>query len=123
MNNKDEILHLFHEWNGALQTGDASIVTALYDVEGILLPTVSNQVRYTHDEISDYFESFLARRPQGQIDHSNVRLLGNLAINSGTYTFTFNDGSEINARYTFVYRWSGERWMILEHHSSQMPEQ
>jgi hypothetical protein len=51
-----------------------------------------------------------------------VRVFGQIAINSGIYTFSFNDGASVQARYTFVYRWNGERWMIIEHHSSQMPE-
>lgn len=116
------ILELFDVWNGALQTGDPKKVAALYETNGILLPTLSNRVRHNHDEIEDYFVQFLAKGPVGQIDEANVRTFGALAINSGTYTFTFSDGSAASARFTFVYRWNGERWMIVEHHSSQMPE-
>ncbi len=56
------------------------------------------------------------------IDEANVRVFGQVAINSGIYTFTFKDGAVVQARFTFVYRWNGSRWMIVEHHSSQMPE-
>ena len=120
--NKNEITSLFDEWNQALQTGDPKKVAALYESNGILLPTVSNQVRHNHAEIEDYFVHFLAKGPQGKIDEANVRTFGQLAINSGVYTFTFKDGATVQARFTFVYRWNGERWMIVEHHSSQMPE-
>lgn len=51
-----------------------------------------------------------------------MRVFGDLAINSGLYTFTFADGSTVAARFTFVYRRSGDRWQIIEHHSSRMPE-
>ena len=119
---KNEILSLFDEWNSALQTGDPKKVAALYEYNGILLPTVSNQVRHNHEEIEDYFVHFLAKGPQGKIDEANVRIFGDLAINSGVYTFTFKDGAVVQARFTYVYRWNGERWMIVEHHSSQMPE-
>ncbi len=119
---ESEIKSLFDEWNSALQTGEPKNVAALYASDGILLPTVSNKVRHNQEEIEDYFVHFLAKGPQGKIDEANVRIFGKLAINSGVYTFTFKDGSSVQARYTFVYRYNGERWMIVEHHSSQMPE-
>ena len=120
--NSSEIVALFEDWNAALQTGDPKQVAALYEEDAILLPTVSNQVRHNHQEIEDYFTVFLAKGPKGVIDESNVRLFGELAINSGVYTFSFSDGAVVQARYTFVYRSNGESWKIVEHHSSQMPE-
>ncbi|MES9966602.1 MAG: nuclear transport factor 2 family protein, partial [Sedimenticola sp.] len=75
-----------------------------------------------HEEVEDYFVHFLAKGPVGEIDEANIRTFGDIAINSGIYTFTFKDGAVVQARYTFVYRWNGERWLIIEHHSSQMPE-
>ena len=118
----NEITALFDEWNSALQTGDPKKVAALYENNGILLPTLSNRVRHNHEEIEDYFVHFLAKGPVGKIDEANVRTYGQIAINSGLYTFTFKDGAIASARFTFVYRWNGKRWMIVEHHSSQMPE-
>lgn len=120
--NKNEIIALFDEWNGMLQTGDPQKVTPLYETNGILLPTVSNKVRHNHEEIEDYFTHFLAKGPVGKIDEANIRTFGQIAINSGIYTFSFKDGSSVQARFTFVYRWNGQRWMITEHHSSRLPE-
>ena len=119
---KNEITALFDEWNRALQTGDPKKVSALYENDSILLPTLSNKVRHNHKEIEDYFDHFLAKGPVGKINEANVRTLKEIAINSGVYTFTFSDGATAQARFTFVYRWNGKRWMIIEHHSSQMPE-
>jgi uncharacterized protein (TIGR02246 family) len=119
---KSEITALFEQWNSALKTGDPKQVAALYAGDAILLPTVSNQVRHNHAEIEDYFVHFLAKGPQGKIDESNVRIFGELAINSGVYSFTFRDGMTVQARFTYVYRWDGQRWSIIEHHSSAMPE-
>lgn len=121
--NESVILSLFDQWNSALKTGDPKQVTALYDDEAILLPTVSNQVRRDSGEIEDYFAHFLTKGPQGKIDQANVRLFADLAINSGVYTFSFSDGSSVQARFTFVYRWNGKAWNIIEHHSSKMPEE
>ena len=116
------IAALFEEWNTALQTGEPKNVTALYESNAILLPTISNQVRHNHEEIEDYFIHFLAKGPKGVINESNIRTFGNIAINSGIYTFTFSDGNSVQARFTYVYRWKGQRWLIVEHHSSALPE-
>jgi len=120
--NTDVIAAQFDEWNEALQTGDPKNVVALYDPQGILLPTVSNKVRTNPAEIEDYFVHFLAKKPVGKIDESHIRTYGEIAMHAGIYTFTFEGGAEVQARFSFVYRWNGVRWLIVEHHSSQMPE-
>ena len=98
-------------------------MTALYAENAILLPTVSNRVRHNHAEIRDYFVSFLAKQPQGVIDEANVRFLADdLVINSGVYTFTFGNGDQVSARFTYLYRHVDNEWRIIEHHSSAMPE-
>ncbi len=119
---QSDIPTLFEQWNNALQTGDPKQVAALYETNAILLPTVSNKVRHNHAEIEDYFVNFLAKGPKGVINESNVRTFGDVAINSGVYTFTFSDGASVQARFTYVYRWNGQEWKIVEHHSSAMPE-
>src|SRR4051812_40782523 len=42
-----EIAGLFDRWNAALASGDAEQVTSLYAPDGVLEPTVSNEVRST----------------------------------------------------------------------------
>lgn len=56
-----EITALFDEWNNALQTRDPEQVANLYAGNAIFLPTMSNRVRHTHEEIKDYFSTFLRR--------------------------------------------------------------
>jgi uncharacterized protein (TIGR02246 family) len=123
---KNEISALFSEWNKALATGDSQTVTSLYAPDGVLLPTVSNDVRTTPDEIKAYFDVFLKLKPQGVIDEENIQILDdNSAINSGVYTFTLvKDGKpeKVQARYTYVYEKMGDKWLIKNHHSSAMPE-
>ncbi|MEY4960387.1 MAG: hypothetical protein RL610_566 [Pseudomonadota bacterium] len=121
-----DIRKLFDAWNAALQTGDPEQVVDLYAFNAILLPTVSNKVRHTRAEIRDYFVHFLKNHPKGKIDESNVRIYNGIAINSGIYTFTLKptggDKVQVQARFTYVYQWFGDRWLIIEHHSSKMPE-
>ena len=65
-------------------------------------------------------------KPKGAIIEANIRVFGDIAINSGVYKFILTkDGkeSDVMARFTFVYRKGLDgRWLIVEHHSSGMPE-
>ncbi|AFZ03592.1 SgcJ/EcaC family oxidoreductase [Calothrix sp. PCC 6303] len=125
--NSTEIASLFDKWNSSLQTGNPEQVTANYAANGVLLPTVSNKVRHNKAEIKEYFQKFLLLKPAGKIDEQNIRIYCNLAINSGVYTFNLTQNGKVNqvqARYTFVYQKADgdNKWLIVEHHSSAMPE-
>ena len=119
--NKGEIIALFDGWNSALKTGDPKRVAALYADDAILFPTLSGKVCRNRDAIEEYFEFFIAGGPDGKIDEVHFRLFEEIAVSSGVYTFTLNDGSAVQARFTFVYRREGDHWVIIEHHSSRMP--
>jgi len=122
---KQEIASLFDRWNASLQTGKPDEVAKNYAADGILIPTVSNKVRHNHAEISDYFVHFLELKPKGKIDEQNIRIFGDIAIDSGLYTFdVIKEGkpTEVKGRYTFVYKKINDKWLIIEHHSSALPE-
>ena len=53
-----------------------------------------------------------------------VLLFGDIAINSGSYTFTDRrDGQPVRrpARFSMVFHRVGDRWLIADHHSSSAP--
>ncbi|MFE3293051.1 SgcJ/EcaC family oxidoreductase [Rhodococcus sp. NPDC059234] len=122
----DEIAALFTEWNDALATGNPETVAALYAPDAVLIPTVSNVVRTDHAGIVDYFTGFLPSKPSAVIEQSVIDILdADNAIDTGTYRFTLhNDGGTetVDARYTFVYQKQDDQWLIVNHHSSEMPE-
>ncbi len=121
-----EVEGLFNRWNAALQTGDPEKVAALYAPNAVLLATVSNTPRNTHALIVDYFEHFLKLKPNGVVMRSFVIIpTTKFATHSGVYKFdvTRETGPDvINARFTFEYQKIHGKWMIVEHHSSAMPE-
>tara|TARA_B100001113_G_C21035684_1_gene590030 strand:+ start:224 stop:580 length:357 start_codon:yes stop_codon:yes gene_type:complete len=114
----DIVLKLFDQWNTALKTQDPHQVLTCYASKSILLPTLSNQVCDTFEKKLAYFQSFCQKGPVGTIDVSYSRQYGDIVIHSGIYTFAFNDQSEATARFTYVYQDS----LIIEHHSSLLPE-
>ncbi len=120
---EENIAALFDRWNESLQTGNPAKVVDNYAERSILLPTVSNKPRLTRAEKEDYFVHFLANSPSGTIDMRHIDINGDVAVDSGLYSFTFaKTGDVVKARYTFVYQWDGEQWLIISHHSSGMPE-
>ena len=120
---RDTIAALFDRWNDTLKSGDPKQVVANYAEQSILLPTVSNTPRLTPAEKEDYFVQFLQSQPSGVIELSQIEISGDIAVDSGVYTFTMGaSGAVVKARYTFVYKWDGANWLIISHHSSAMPE-
>ena len=120
---EEEIAALFDRWNDSLKTGDPAKVVDNYAERSILLPTVSNKPRLTREEKEDYFVHFLVNEPVGTIDMRHIDISGDIAVDSGLYSFSFSKtGDVVNARYSFVYKWDGSQWLIISHHSSAMPE-
>ena len=121
-----EIAALFDRWNAALATGKPTEVAKLYAPNGVLEPTVSNEVRDTPAKITNYFTEFLTLKPQGKINYRQIRVLDDdTALDVGVYTFTLTrDGkpSKVQARYTYVYEKIDGEWKIMNHHSSAMPQ-
>jgi uncharacterized protein (TIGR02246 family) len=124
---EQEIAALFDEWNAALGTGDAEAVADRYAPDGVLLPTVSKQVRTDRDGIVDYFEHFQENDPVGEKTETIITVLDkNTAVDAGTYVFTLTDPEtgevrDVEARYTYVYEKIDGDWLIVNHHSSAMP--
>ncbi|WP_405931607.1 SgcJ/EcaC family oxidoreductase [Streptomyces sp. NBC_00827] len=124
---KAQIAALFDGWNAALATGDAETVADRYASDAVLLPTVSPEIRTDRAGIVDYFEHFLANKPQGKKIRTVVNVLdSNSAIDAGLYEFTLTDPEtgekrEVEARYTYEYEKRGGQWLIVNHHSSVLP--
>ena len=123
---QQEITSLFGEWNTSLSTLDPQKVADRYAPNAVLLPTVSNKVRANRADIVDYFQHFLENHPRGEIMESHVTVLDeDDAIDAGTYRFFLTTAGverTVDARYTFVYEKIDGKWLIVNHHSSAMPE-
>lgn len=119
------VASLFDRWNNALKSGDPKKVVKCYAEDAVLLPTVSNLPRTNHEEILDYFEHFLLKKPVGKIVQRVVKIGCNKITDAGVYMFRVEEGGvskDIPARYTFVYESKAGDWLISHHHSSAMPE-
>lgn len=116
---------VFNVWLKAVSSGSPDAVETLYMDDAVLLPTLSPVICDDPAKRHDYFKVFTANQNlKGKIDALHTRVMGDVAVNSGHYTFTFTkDGKEITApaRFTYVYKKTALGWMIVEHHSSLAP--
>lgn len=113
-------------WGAALASRDPKSIAALYDEEAVLLATFTNELD-TSTEIFDYFVGLTKRNGLNvKFDQQNIRVLDeDTASNSGLYTFSYVEKGKtvfVPARYTFLYEKRGDRWVIVEHHSSVQPQ-
>ena len=125
---KEDVAATTLRWAEAMTSHDAERVLILYDQEAILWGTRSPTLRKDPARIREYFGILKTVPPsyKATIGEQNIRLFGDVAINTGTYTFSEErEGKEIlrPARFSMVYRKNAAgQWMIVDHHSSAVPE-
>jgi hypothetical protein len=123
----DDVDKVFHEWISDINAGAVDKVTSLYDRDAVLLPTLSHVLRATPESRRAYLAHFISLPDlSARIEESHIRVFGNVAVNSGYYTFScLKDGRRVDlpARFSFTYLKEPEGWLIVDHHSSRMPEE
>jgi uncharacterized protein (TIGR02246 family) len=123
---KAEVMAAALAWEQAFGGDDPEKVTALYSDDAALWGTLSPTVRSGQASLREYFVSAFKALPSRKIvfGYQLIRVYGNAAVNTGYYTFSWvKDGEtkHLSARYSFTYVKSGERWLIVDHHSSAIP--
>lgn len=127
LSSKQQVEAAFEAWLTAVSTGTPDAVEPLYAKDAVLLPTLAPAVHNTPALRHEYFVMFTAKKNlKGKVDESHIRVFGDVAVNSGLYTFTFEnaDGQTVSvpARYSFVYHKTPAGWLIVDHHSSLVPK-
>lgn len=123
---EQQIQKALDTWLAAVSTGSSDAVMKLYATDAVLLPTLLPKVYNTPELRKEYFNFFTARENlKGTVNEQHIRVFGNIAVNSGFYTFTFTEKDKIvtvPARFSFVYQKTPQGWLIVDHHSSRLPE-
>jgi uncharacterized protein (TIGR02246 family) len=122
---EDSIKTAYNDWVKAVTGGSPDPVLKLYDDKAVLLPTFGPKPLVGHTQLREYFAKFTALpKLTAETKESIIRIYGDTAVNSGLYTFSYErDGKVVNvpARFSFTYRKDGEKWKIIDHHSSVVP--
>ena len=113
-------------WRAAYDSRDPKRITALYASDAALWGTTSKAIAVTPAAVAEYFKDAPAR-PDARVvfGEQNIRVYGDLALNSGTYTFNgVRDGKSttLPARFSIAFRKQEEKWLIVDHHSSRLPQ-
>jgi uncharacterized protein (TIGR02246 family) len=123
---QDDVAAATSAWAKAVGEDDPDKVVPLYAVDAVLWGTLSPTVRSDPVAVRDYFVNAFKALPglKVTLGEQKIRVYGSTAVNTGYYTFSYTkdgQGRMLPARYSFTYVKSGERWLIVDHHSSVMP--
>jgi uncharacterized protein (TIGR02246 family) len=122
---QDQAAAATEAWRTAYNTRDPSRITAMYDSDAVLWGTTAKTVAPNPAAIAEYFKD-AGKRPNARVTfgEQHLRVYGDVAVNSGYYTFSdVRDGKEVKrpARFTMVFRNRDGKWLIVAHHSSEVP--
>jgi uncharacterized protein (TIGR02246 family) len=123
---KEDVTAATFAWGHVLGEDDPDKVLPLYSDDAVLWGTLSPTVRADRAALRDYFVTAFKVLPGLKVAFGDqlVRVYGDTAINTGYYTFSYAKDGEtktLPARYSFTYVKNGDRWLIVDHHSSAMP--
>jgi len=115
------------KWAAALGENDPDNLLPFYAQDAVLWGTLSPTVRNNPAALREYFVNAFKALPELKVAFGEqlIRIYGSTAVNTGSYTFSFvRDGETktLPARYSFTYVQKRENWMIVDHHSSAMPQ-
>ena len=108
----------------AFSKGDLDALMNLYDEDALMWGTSSSGIRKGAKAIRQYYAQLLKAFPRTRVSlqETNPRRYGDTGVNSGSYTMrrTASDGrvGVTSARFTMTYVRRGDKWLIVDHHSS-----
>jgi uncharacterized protein (TIGR02246 family) len=111
-------------WTDRFSAHDLEGLLALYDRDAVFWGTSSPTLRDTPAQIRDYFKGVPTSTMTVAVTDSRVRVMGDVAVNTGFYTFTAMRNGQPDprpARFSFTYRLRDGKWLIVDHHSSSLP--
>jgi uncharacterized protein (TIGR02246 family) len=114
-------------WVEAFNKRDTGRLTQMYDPEAVIWGTDAQRLASGSSAIAEYFKNLAAPQRSAvtaAIGEQRIRVYGDTAIDTGTYTFwVTRDGKQeaVPARYSLVYRNRDGKWLIIDHHSSRVP--
>jgi uncharacterized protein (TIGR02246 family) len=123
---KAQVAATTQAWADAMSRHDIDRVLALYDPQAVLWGTRSPTLRDSPETVRAYFNILKTVPPsyKAVIGQQRIRVFGDMAVDSGTYTFSeTHDGKEIvrPARFSMVFKNDHGNWRIIDHHSSAVP--
>jgi uncharacterized protein (TIGR02246 family) len=123
---KADVASATKAWRTAVNNCDPSVIASLYADGAVLWGTTSTSLITTTKGVHEYFAANCKALKDVNVQFGDqaIRVYGDAAVNSGTYTWNFTrDGvpRSLLARYSFTYVRQAGGWLIVDHHSSVLP--
>jgi hypothetical protein len=118
-------LNIVKKWEKLFNANDISIVET-YSPNGILIGTFAIAIKKGRKTILPYFKG-LFEKDSLRVDFNEEVFINEMLdgyILSGFYVFSFNENGkrkQIRARYSFVIEMVNGKMLIINHHSSEIP--
>lgn len=113
-------------WIDAFNRKSTRDIVALYAPDAILLGTSSPVLRDQPALVQEYFKDLPSLgNAVITVGEHRVQVFGNIALSTGFYTRSAQqDGATVRnpARFSFVYQKRDGKWLIINHHSSALPQ-
>jgi uncharacterized protein (TIGR02246 family) len=121
-----EVAAATQKWATVFAENNPETIALLYAKESVLWGTLSPTVRSDPSAVKGYFVGAFEALPKATVKFGDqlIRVYGNVAINTGYYTFSYTKDGEtktIPARYSLTFVKEGNDWKIVDHHSSALP--
>lgn len=109
-------------WAAAFNECSAARLSQLYEPQATLWGTNSRSLISSPEGVRFYFDGACAMRPPVKVElgERSTKLFGATAAISGVYTF-IREGNGLPARFSFTLVRQDGKWLIIQHHSSRMP--
>lgn len=127
MRRVDSVQRATQAWADAFNRRDVAQICACYHADAVLWGTTAQALIRSPLGIRQYFEGHCtAAIPLSvALTEQWVRVYGDMAISSGRYSLSAALSETVRAlpaRFSFTYRQTDAGWLIVDHHSSWVPE-
>jgi uncharacterized protein (TIGR02246 family) len=121
----DQVEQATAAWATAYNSRDPAQILGTYDNDAMLWGATGKTIAIGPAQIKDYLAE-VPSHPGARVEigEQHVRVYGDMAINSGTVTFTESkDGQHMvhPGRFTMVFRHHDSQWFIVALQTSYMP--
>lgn len=123
------VIDNFKKWKDALKEKNIEKIVELYSDKHVLfLPTFSDKLVNNLNGVREYFTHFFEKNPVVVAEKGESIFSADESsyTNVGMYDFEVDDengGRKVaNARFTYTWEKTNDKWNIIHHHSSAMPQ-
>ena len=113
-------------WAEAFSAPDVESILACYSDDAVLLGTFCSELRNKPEAIRAYFEPYFGMQLHRiEIENLFIQIYGETAVASGFYKVSLvreDKLEEAMARYSLTCLKKEDRWQIVNHHSSVVPQ-